>query len=111
MLFSLGLPAVAFVIIFVARRRALNQERMALIEKGGDLTQLEHKASKPSPGSLLKFGYITSGLGLGVFFGYIISTYSSLDTVVMMIAMPVLFAGLAAILAHNKLKNKETSAQ
>lgn len=72
---------------------ARNKERLALIEKG----LINQVPKKRATNAGLKVGSFCIGLAAGVFMGYILSHYTSINDVVAFFAMILLFGGLSLI--------------
>lgn len=86
--------------------RTRNQERMAMIEKGFEL-----KERKPKPYQALKAGIFFIGIAFGLFFGYLLKQYTTVDDVVSFFAMILLFGGISLVINHYitlKLDNKKS---
>lgn len=81
-------------VIFTAR----NRERMALIEKGINVLEFKTKQSGNGHG-LLKWALLIIGLGLGVFVGSILDTYTGIDEEVYFGTI-LLFGGLGLFIAY-----------
>lgn len=77
--------------------RARNRERMAMIEKG---MELQFKPKSTNPIRTLKAGIFTVGIALGIFMGYIVGSYTSIDEVVSFFVMILLFGGIALTLNY-----------
>jgi Sec-independent protein secretion pathway component TatC len=84
--------------------KARNQERLAIIEKG------LYNSVKPArkPFSSLKIGIFLIGDALGIFVGYILFKYTTINGVVSFFSMILLFGGIALIVNHLiERKNKK----
>jgi hypothetical protein len=100
--------AVVLVVYFVLRART--KERLALIEKGIDLSSI---VPKKAPNTPLKTGLFLTGIGLGVFVGLILAqafTLSKVETVMMTGALASAFGGFGLILFHLVQGKNENSA-
>ena len=84
---------------------ARNKERMALIDKGADLSQIYQK--KDFRNATLKAGMFLVGLSIGLFMGYFLTTISSINAVVSYFSMILLFGGSSLIVFH-WYNNKQT---
>lgn len=82
-----------------------NKERMAMIEKG----IYKFEAPKKSPVRSLKYGLFFAGIGIGIFFGHILATYTNVDEVASYFSMILLFGGLSFILSYIIEQRKEKS--
>lgn len=76
--------------------RARNKERMAMIDKG----IYKFEQSKKTPIRGLKYGLFFSGIGIGIFFGYILDTYTNVPDEPAYFSMILLFGGLSFILGY-----------
>ena len=80
---------------------AKNRERMAMIEKGVDPKDF---MSKPKPRSnsygIITWGLLLVGVGLGIFFGSILETYTDIQEEPAYFACALLFGGLGLVLAY-----------
>ncbi len=94
---NLGL-FTAIVLSIYYSVRARNKERMALIEKGVDLSEIYKKKEKKH--GFFKFGVILIGIGLGLVFGVLFSKIGLLPDVVSYFAMILLFGGLGVLVAN-----------
>ena len=88
--------AIVMSIKYVTAAR--NKERMALIEKGEDLSQIYQK--KDYRNATLKGGMFLVGLALGLFSGYFLTAISEINEVVSYFSMILLFGGASLILFH-----------
>jgi hypothetical protein len=77
--------------------KARNRERMALIEKGADLSKFY---KKPDGHSLLKNGMFFIGLAVGLLVAYLLTVTTSMNGVVAYFSMVFLFGGLSLILYY-----------
>jgi hypothetical protein len=75
---------------------ARNKERMAMIEKG----IYKFEAPKKSPLRGLKIGLFFTGIGVGIFFGHLLETYTTVDEVASYFSMILLFGGFSFILGY-----------
>lgn len=95
--------SIAWVIESVTNRRALNQERLKIIEKGGDLNDLkvEEKSGAFSNMNALKYGLAFIGVAIGGYVGYLFEQNKVFENIGIgyMIAIS-LFVGIALITSH-----------
>ncbi len=87
--------------------KAKNKERMALIEKGADVSEIYRK--KENPNSFFKTASILIGIAVGLVFAVVISNLGWLPTVVAYFAMILLFGGIAMLIADELLKRKKSA--
>jgi len=73
-----------------------NKERMALIEKGADVSLFASK-KRSFRNITMKIGMLAVGIGTGILMGSIISSYTQLDEEVAFPSMIFLFGGLFLI--------------
>jgi hypothetical protein len=108
MIVSLAVFASA-VLSFYFYMKARHTERMALIEKG--LYSVERKAFKLKTGTLgLKLGSLSIGLGLGLFFGFLLSHFTIVDEDASYSSMIFLFGGLSLV-ANYIFESKKNKTQ
>jgi len=88
--------AVAFGIVYVVIA-ARNRERMALIEKGADPRDLI--SGKPNAYNVLKWALLLVGVGLGLFIGSLLETYTRLPHEAAYFASALFFGGLGLAIA------------
>lgn len=75
--------------------RARNRERMALIERGVDLSNFY---KKPGDGhGLFKIALFFAGVGIGLFMGYILTLLTSIEEEVAYFSMILLFAAFGLV--------------
>lgn len=96
--------AVVFGIVFVIIS-ARNRERMAMIEK--DVNPKDFIAGRPSAYGILKWALLLAGLGLGVFFGSILETYTQIQEEPAYFGSTLFFGGLGLLVAFLITKNAE----
>jgi len=102
MLLAIVLNVIVFgTIILVVKYivQARNKERMALIEKGVDLSEFYTK-KKDGENNILKFALLFIGIGLGLFLGFVLADFVSLPTVAVVISVTLLFGGISLLLYH-----------
>ena len=75
-----------------------NKEKMALIEKGVDLSKIYQK--KDYRNFTLKSGMFLVGIALGLFLGYLLAEISDINVVVSYFSMILLSGGASLILFH-----------
>lgn len=85
--------------------KARNKERMALIEKGVDVSEIYRK--KENPHTFYKLGFVLIGIAVGLIFSVIVSKLGLLPSVVAYFSMILLFGGVAMLLANYLLKEKQ----
>lgn len=88
--------AIVLTVKYVSAAR--NKEKMALIEKGVDLSEIYQK--KDYRNATLKSGMFLVGLAVGLFFGYFLTEISSINAVVSYFSMILLFGGASLIIFH-----------
>jgi hypothetical protein len=94
---SLGFcVAVVMAIKYISAAR--NKEKMALIEKGIDISQIYRK--KDYRNATLKIGMFLVGVAMGLFTGYFLTVISSISHVVSYFSMILLFGGASLIIFH-----------
>ena len=94
--------ALAFGIVFIIFS-ARNRERMAMIEKGVD--PKDFMRGKPNVYNILKWALLIIGVGLGVFLGSLLETYTSISEEAAYFAPILLFGGLGLFIAFLITKN------
>lgn len=104
--------SIAWVIESTVNRRALNRERLKIIEKGGNLGDLNLKERKENflDNNGLKYGLVAVGAAIGTLIGsYFEQNEILANNMVGYIFSISLFVGFALILSHYLLKkeNKE----
>lgn len=106
MMTEILVPIAAFALTFgivyiivVAR----NRERMAMIEKGADPKDLVR--GKPNVYNILKWSLFIVGLGLGVFFGSLLETYTDMSEEAAYFAPILFFGGLGLLISFLITKN------
>ena len=88
--------AVVLTVKYVTAAR--NQEKMALIEKGVDISEIYQK--KDHRNVTLKIVMFLVGLAVGLFFGYLLTEITRIDEVVSYFSMILLFGGASLIIFH-----------
>ncbi len=89
-----GGPALV-VLIYYFSRKAKNKERMALIEKGIDASI--YLKEETTFHTVLMWGMLMGGVGLGLLLGYILSIYTPMREEIIMPIMALLFGGFGLI--------------
>ncbi|MCG8307836.1 MAG: hypothetical protein MI975_10640 [Cytophagales bacterium] len=89
---------VAIVLSIKYISAARNKEKMALIEKGVDLSTIYQK--KDFRNVTLKSGMFLVGIAIGLFFGYLLTEISSINQVISYFSMILLFGGASLIVFH-----------
>lgn len=93
-------PIAAFIAIFgivFVVITARNREKMALIEKGAD--PKDYMRGKPNVYSILKWALLLVGVGIGVFIGSLLETYTELTEEASYFGPILLFGGLGLLVA------------
>jgi len=85
--------------------KARNKERMALIERGVDLSEIYKK--KETGHGFFKFGMILIGIALGLVFGVIFSKLELFPPVVSYFAFILLFGGISVLVANYLVSKKK----
>jgi hypothetical protein len=88
--------AIVLSIKYVTASR--NKEKMALIEKGVDLSKVYQK--KDYRNFTLKSGMFLVGIAVGLFLGYLLTEFSSMNGVVSYFSMILLCGGVSLIAFH-----------
>jgi len=88
--------AIVLSIYFSVKAR--NKERMALIEKGFDLSEIYKNKEKKH--GFFKFGVILIGIAFGLIFGVLFSKTGFLPDVISYFAMILLFGGIGVLMAN-----------
>ena len=88
--------AVVMTVKYVSAAR--NREKMALIEKGVDISEIYQK--KDYRNATLKSGMFLVGVAVGLFMAYFLTVITSINGVVSYFSMILLFGGLSLIVFH-----------
>ena len=88
--------AVVLAVKYISAAR--NKEKMALIEKGVDISEIYQK--KDYRNATLKFGMFLVGVAIGLFTGYFFTVITSINPVVSYFSMILLFGGTSLIIFH-----------
>jgi hypothetical protein len=81
----------------IAEIEARNKERLALIEKGMDITVLDKKEYKKSNYAPLLWGLLIAGIGFGALTGNIISHITSMEHHFAIHCFALIFGGIGLI--------------
>lgn len=101
MITGILINAIVFAAIVLSIRYVTNarsRERMALIEKGVDLSEI-YKRNDARNGTL-KAGVFLAGIGLGILAGYMLTSLAGMNGVVSYFTGILLFGGTSLILFH-----------
>ena len=90
----------ASIYLFLLTR---HKERMALIEKGSDLSQFY--AKKKNASAPLKYALLFIGFALGLLIGFILDMYTKIPSEVAYFSMIFLFGGIS-LLTYYLIKSK-----
>jgi uncharacterized membrane protein YesL len=102
-----GGPALV-VLIYYFSRKAKNKERMALIEKGVDASI--YLKEETTFHTVLMWGMLMGGIGLGLLLGYILSIYTPMREEIIMPIMALLFGGFGLIGYYVYRRKTETKS-
>jgi uncharacterized membrane protein YesL len=102
-----GGPALV-VLVYYFSRKAKNKERMALIEKGVDASI--YLKEETTFHTVLMWGMLMGGIGLGLLLGYILSIYTPMREEAIMPIMALLFGGLGLIGYYVYRRKTETKS-
>ena len=94
------------VFVLVSSR---NRERMAMIEKDVNPKDFIHPRTT-NPYSILKWGLLLVGVGLGLFVGSLFEAYTSIQEEPAYFASALFFGGLGLVVAFLISKNAEEKA-
>lgn len=110
-------PTISIAVILFYQNRNKSRERLAMIEKGIDLTEVyrieAESKKKKEKGDSLQTGLIAIGAGVGLLFGKLLSNYDVIDSTGIAIGASVtLFVGVAYIVHYViNSKKKKNDAQ
>lgn len=102
----IGILGVIALIIVIKRLEHI--EKLQMIEKGLDISKFQrpHK-----PGGAIKFALMAIGIGVGIFAGNLLESYTTLNDETCYFAMIFIFAGtglfLGNIIADKKIKESQ----
>lgn len=96
---------IAIVLSIKYITTARNREKMALIEKGVDLSQIYK--SRENKKTTLKAGMFLVGISIGLFVAYTLENNTGINAVVAYFSMILLFGGTSLILFH-RLDKKQS---
>jgi hypothetical protein len=98
------IPSIVIGIIIFTYHRSKSQERLAMIEKGLDISEIykleaENKNKKPMFGgqNTLRQGFIILAVGLGLMFGHLLAKNGIMEKGIAIGSMIPLFVGIAYI--------------
>lgn len=81
----------------LAQIEAKNKERLALIEKGMDLSILDKKSYQPPNFGALLWGLLLGGIGLGALTGYLISLVTPIERHLAIHCFGLIFGGIGLV--------------
>jgi ABC-type Mn2+/Zn2+ transport system permease subunit len=96
------------VLVYYFSRKAKNKERMALIEKGVDASI--YLKEETTFHTVLMWGMLMGGIGLGLLLGYILSIYTPMREEAIMPIMALLFGGIGLIGYYVYRRKTETKS-
>ncbi len=100
----------AIVLAIYYNVRARNKERMALIERGVDISEI-YKVKRTKSYGFLKFGMLMVGCAVGLVFAALLSKTDAMPAVVAYFAMILLFGGLSVVGTNYWVSKKEANTQ
>jgi hypothetical protein len=100
----------AIVLAIYYNVRARNKERMALIERGVDISEI-YKVKKTKSYGFLKFGMVMVGCAVGLVFAALLSKSDAMPPVVAYFAMILLFAGISVVGTNYWIAKKQTTTE
>jgi uncharacterized membrane protein len=95
--------ATVFGLVYVVIS-ARNKERLALIDKGLDVSTLRNKTSTHGRYDALKFGILLIGLAIGLLLGNMLESYTRIQEEVAYFSMILLFGGIALLIYYAIIK-------
>ncbi|MBI9066166.1 MAG: hypothetical protein JEZ09_02665 [Salinivirgaceae bacterium] len=101
---NLGL-FTAIVLAIYYNVKARNKERMALIEKGVDISEIYKKKDRKA--GFFKFGMIMVGISIGLLFAVILTKFNLFPDVVAYFIGILLFGGLSVLYANQLAEKKK----
>lgn len=96
---ALFIPIIAIIVSGIALVYAIwtqNRERMAMIEKGLDVSAI-YKKREGSPNAVAKWGFLLVGVALGLMIGAILIHVTELEQPAVMFSTIFLFGGLGLL--------------
>jgi hypothetical protein len=93
------IPIIAIIVSGIALVYALwtqNRERMAMIEKGLDVSSI-YKKREANPKAAAKWGFLLVGVALGLLIGAILINQTELEQPAVMFSTIFLFGGLGLL--------------
>ncbi len=100
---NLGLfTAITLAIYYNVKAR--NKERMALIEKGVDISEI-YKVKKSNGNGFLKLGMFLIGVAVGLVFAVLLSRINLMPPVVAYFSMILLFGGISVVATNYWIAN------
>lgn len=88
--------AVVMTVKYVTAAR--NKEKMALIEKGANISEIYQK--KDHRNVTLKSGMFLVGIAIGIWVGYFLTEITAINNVIAYFSMILLFGGASLIAFH-----------
>ncbi|BDX37404.1 hypothetical protein CYCD_07590 [Tenuifilaceae bacterium CYCD] len=104
---AIFIPIVAIIVSGGALIYALwaqNRERMAMIEKGMDVTSIYKKRSNPT--AVAKWGFLLVGVALGLIIGALLIHFTALSEPAVMFSSIFLFGGLGLLIYYFTIGKK-----
>lgn len=98
--------AIIFGIVYVIVT-AKNRERMALIEKGVDPKDFLAKPKTSNNDGIIKWALLLVGVGIGLFLGSVLDTYTGIPEEPAYFACALFFGGLGLTGAYLITKNNK----
>jgi hypothetical protein len=102
---NLGLFTTIILAVYFSTK-ARNRERMALIEKGVDVSEIYKRNENPH--GFFKFGIVIIGIAVGLVFSHILVSLNVLPHVIAYFSMILLFGGVAVLVANHLVSKKQT---
>lgn len=97
--------AIVLSIRYVTTAR--NKERMALIEKGVDISDIYK--SKNNANTVLKWGMFLVGAAIGIVVAYLLTSYAGMNAVAAYFSMILLFGGGSLVLYHWRMRGSQSA--
>lgn len=95
------IPIILFVsiaVVFIVTRKFMNDERLALIEKGAQADIFNQKDTNTYPA--LRYGLLLAGAGLGLFVGNIVAELDIVDEDAAQFSFLLMFGGVGLIVSY-----------